>query len=343
MSAALIVRAPGLFTTVQDLGRFGHQAQGLPVAGALDPFSLRVTNALVGNSQTCAGLEILAHGPTLEVEADSIRVALAGTTSSLEIISDPPATVPPWQSVRLSRGQVFRVGSVAGSACAYLAVEGGFDLAPFLGSLSTYTRGGIGGFEGRALKAGDRLRLKNAVADPRGEVRVRQVPDLGVMEPIRVVLGPQADYFTDEAIATFLAAPYTVSREADRMGLRLEGPPLEHARGFNIVSDGIATGAIQVPGSRQPILLLVDHQTTGGYPKIATVISADLPVAGRRKPGDTIRFVAVEVAEAERLARAHEATLQALVADLAPVGIGGLDLESLYNENLVSGVTSGLG
>lgn len=343
MSAALIARAPGLFTTVQDVGRFGYQAQGLPVAGALDSFSLRVANALVGNPENSAGLEILVHGPTLEVEADSVRIALAGTASSIEIVSDPPATVPPWQSVRLSHGQAFRVGAVAGSGCAYLAVEGGFDFASFLGSLSTYARGGIGGFQGRALKVGDRLVLKNVAAETRSEVRVRQVPDLGAKDSIRVVLGPQADYFTDEAIATFLAAPYTVSREADRMGLRLEGPPLDHRRGFNIVSDGIATGAIQVPGSRQPILLLVDHQTTGGYPKIATVISADLPVAGRRKPGDTIRFVVVEVAEAEKLAREREAMLQALVTDLTPVGASGLDLESLYSENLVSGVTSGFG
>jgi biotin-dependent carboxylase-like uncharacterized protein len=343
VSAALKVQAPGLFTTVQDLGRVGYQAQGVPVAGALDSFSLKAANALVGNPLRAAALEILMQGPTLEVAADSVRVALAGTTAKLEILGDAPAAVPPWQSVTLRRGQAFRVGVLAGAGSAYLAVEGGFALEPRLGSLSTHVRAAVGGLQGRPLKAGDLLPLKLAEAPERGEVRLVSVPDLGLKAPIRVVLGPQDDYFTEEAIATFTAQPYTVSREADRMGLRLEGPPLAHRDGYNIVSDGVATGAIQVPGSRQPILLLADHQTTGGYPKIATVIAADLPLAGRRKPGDEIRFAAVGVAEAEGLARAAERDFQQLVADLAPAddATQALDLESLYSNNLVSGVISG--
>jgi biotin-dependent carboxylase-like uncharacterized protein len=283
------------------------------------------------------------QGPTLEVAADSVRVALAGTLAKLEVLGDAPAALPPWQSVLLRRGQAFRVGALTGAGSAYLAVEGGLALEPRLGSLSTYVRAAVGGLHGRPLKAGDALPLELSQAPERGEVRLASVPDLGLKAPIRVVLGPQDDYFTKEAIATFTAEPYQVSREADRMGLRLEGPPLAHRDGYNIVSDGIATGAIQVPGSRQPILLLADHQTTGGYPKIAIVIAADLPVVGRRKPGDAIRFVAVSVAEAERLARAAERDFRKLVADLVPAddGARALDLESLYSNNLVSGVISG--
>lgn len=342
MSAALKVVQPGLCTTLQDLGRVGHQALGVPVAGALDPVALRLANALVGNPENAAGLEILMQGPTFEVEADSVRVALAGTDTPLEILGDEPRRLPPWRSATLTRGQQLRIGVLQGAASAILAVAGGFAVAPCMGSLSTYVRGAIGGFHGRPLRMGDAVPLKLDAAPDGGDGQLARAPDLGHDDPIRIVLGPQADYFTDAAIRAFLAGPYTVSREADRMGMRLEGPELQHRETFNIVSDGIANGAIQVPGSRQPILLLADRQTTGGYPKIATVISADLPKAGRRRPGDRIRFAAVEVAEAERLARAAEAEIAKIVAGIQPaVDAGSLDLASLYAGNLISGVVSG--
>jgi UPF0271 protein len=160
--------------------------------------------------------------------------------------------------------------------------------------------------------------------------------------PIRVVLGPQQDHFTAAAVVTLLGSQYRISQSADRMGMRLEGPLLRHRAGWDIVSDAIATGAIQVPGSGQPILLLADHQTTGGYPKIATVISADLPVVGRRRPGDTLCFAAVTVEAAEELCRDAERQLANLVARLGPVEQERLDLGSLYAGNLISGVVSGL-
>lgn len=342
MSAALKVLQPGLCTTVQDLGRVGYQALGVPVAGALDPVALRLANALVGNPENTAGLEILMQGPTFEVEADGVRVALAGTDSPLEILGDEPRRVPPWRSVTLTRGQKFRVGVLQGAAAAILAVAGGFAIEPCMGSQSTYVRGAMGGFHGRPLRMGDALPLKRDSAPDGGDGQLARAPDLGHDDPIRVVLGPQADYFTDAATRAFLAGPYTVSREADRMGMRLDGPDLQHRETFNIVSDGIANGAIQVPGSRQPILLLADRQTTGGYPKIATVISADLPKVGRRRPGDRIRFLAVSVEEAEVAARTAESDVAKLIAGIQPATDAGLlDLASLYDGNLISGVVSG--
>lgn len=341
--AALNVVEPGLHTTVQDLGRFGYQDIGMPVSGPLDGTSLRLANALVGNPAGMAVLEILAQGPTLEVAADSVRVALTGTQAGLEVRSEDAArAVPPWRSLRLHRGQTVRVGPLADSGCAYLAVEGGFDIAPCLGSLSTYVRGAIGGLHGRPLRRDDRLPLRLEGAGDRAEVRLQQVPDLGLDQAVRVVLGPQQDHFTEDSVETFLSATYRVSRNADRMGFRLDGPALAHRDGYNIVSDGIVTGAVQVPGSGQPILLLADHQTTGGYPKIATVISADLPVVGRRRPGSAIRFAAVEVAEAEAIRRQQDAELQKLIRQLQPVSeAGDIDLGSLYSQNLISGVVSG--
>ena len=160
-------------------------------------------------------------------------------------------------------------------------------------------------------------------------------------QPIRVILGPQQEYFTEEAVATLFGAEFRISTSADRMGMRLDGPRLCHRNGWDIVSDAIATGAIQVPGSGQPILLLADHQTTGGYPKIATVISTDIPVVGRRRPGDTIRFTAVTVAEGEQLARDEEQHLAALIASIEPMpDSGNIDLASLYAGNLISGVVT---
>ena len=342
MSGHLVVVAPGLHSTVQDLGRFGYQAYGVPVAGALDPVGLRLANAVAGNAQGMGALEFLYSGPTLEVAVEAVRVA--ASAAEIEILSDPPRRIPPWQSVRLARGARFRLGALRGRVCGYLAVEGGFAIAPVLGSLSTYVRGRIGGLEGRPLREGDRLALALDRPGERGEVRLADPPDLAPPAWLRVVLGPQDDSFTKSAFDAFLNQPFTVSQEADRMGLRLSGPRLDHALGFNIVSDGIATGAIQVPGSGQPIVLLADHQTTGGYPKIATVISADLPAAGRLKPGDEIGFAEVSVAEAQEARRHLEAALDRRLRGLVPARTPAvLNQAALYGGNLISGVVDGAG
>lgn len=338
MTGFLRVVQPGLQTTVQDLGRIGSQRLGIPVSGALDPIALRAANVLVGNPQGLAGLEIAALGPTLEVDAESVRVALASAATVLQIerADGTRVEVPPLQSVRLVTGERLRVGAIAGSTVAYLAIEGGLGLPLFLGSQSTYVRGGFGGLDGRALAMGDRLPLAMPAAEVRGE-RCLEKLDLAPAGSVRVVLGPQDDYFTPEARAAFLGEPYVVTREADRMGLRLEGPLLAHAKGYNIVSDGIAPGSIQVPGSGQPIVLLADRQTTGGYPKIATVISADLARVGRLLPGSKLRFTAVTVAEAQAARRALEAEMGTLARRLIAVREGP-SLERLYDSNLVSGV-----
>jgi biotin-dependent carboxylase-like uncharacterized protein len=340
MTAALKVVRAGLFDTVQDLGRIGFMALGMPTAGAMDRIALILANALVGNPASTAGLEIGVMGPDLLVDADTARVALVGPLSPA-LIDGPDAPPRPLDTDRthlLKRGQVLRVGMVEGSSTAYLAVAGGLALPAFMGSLSTYARAGVGGFGGRKLAAGDVLPLRLEQAPPGDERRLGAPFDYGD-GPIRVVWGPQDDYFSARGRKTFVESEYRVSKEADRMGIRFEGPTIEHSKGADIISDGIGPGAIQVPGAGLPIVLLGDRQTVGGYSKIATVASVDLPRLGRLLPGRTARFAAITVEEAETLRREQEARLARAVADL-PIArpAGGIDLTRLYEENLIDGV-----
>jgi biotin-dependent carboxylase-like uncharacterized protein len=347
MTAALRVLAPGFMTTLQDLGRLGYQHLGVPVSGALDHVSLRAANLLVGNAAGLGALEIAYHGPMLRVESDSVRVAVAGGRATIDVLShdshDGSAgrRLAAFQSGRLLRGQTLRIGALAGSAVAYLAVEGGFDLAPVLGSQSTLIRAAIGGFEGRALRGGDVLPLKYGAVTERDEMVLPPI-DLGLRGRVRVVLGPQDDHFTSAGLRTLLESIYTVSQSSDRMGMRLEGLPLEHSsKGYNIVSDGTAHGSIQVPGNGLPIILLADRQTTGGYPKVATVISADIPALGRLTPGARIAFEVVDIEAAEAAARQLAADIEAMAANIAPVRCeAAIDAAKLMGENLVSGVVS---
>ena len=314
MMQALEVIAPGLHTTVQDRGRSGYQDIGVPASGPLDCISFRLANALVGNPPDAPALEMLLQGPTLKVMAESVRIALVGCSAGIEMRSGDARIVPAGRSVRLARDEVFRIGALRDSVCAYLAIEGGPDVPMVLGSASTYVRGAIGGLQGRRLQAGDSVPLKLAGANVRAEYALPRPLELALEQPIRVVLGPQADHFTDSAVKTFLSSEYIVSPQADRMGYRLAGPALAHSKSYDIVSDGIVAGAIQVPGSGLPIVMMVDHQTIGGYPKIATVISADIPVVGRRKPGRPIRFAAVGVHAAELLRKEQEAAISGLIS-----------------------------
>jgi UPF0271 protein len=338
MAVCLTVVRQGLFATIQDLGRFGFQELGIPVAGALDPVALRLANALVGNPQGTAGLEIALLGPALRVDAPSVRIAAVGPLAlTLEREGDAPQPLAPHRSHTLRQDDVLRLGAVDGTSVAYVAVAGGFALAPVMGSLSTYVRAGIGPLGGRPLAEGDRLPLAFEAAPERPDVELPHPPDYGA-GPLRVVLGPQEDRFTDAAVETFLSATYRVGKQADRMGLRLEGPALAHRGSADIPSDGLVTGSIQVPGNGQPILLLNDHQTAGGYAKIATVISADLPRAGRLRPGDSLSFQAVTVEEAEVIRRRQEQAIAGWIRAIRPVRpTGGIDLEALYAENLISG------
>jgi len=340
MSGSLTVVRAGLFDTLQDLGRTGFMALGMPTAGAMDRIALQLANALCGNPIGAAGLEIGVMGPDLLVEADSVRVALVGPLSP-SLIESEGAAPKPIDSDRthlLKRGQLLRTGMVEGSNTAYLAVAGGFALPPFMGSLSTYARAGVGGFDGRKLAPGDRLPLARAEAPPGDEKKLGHAFDYGA-GPIRIVWGPQDDYFSEAGRRTFTGSDYRVSKEADRMGIRFEGPKIEHAKGADIISDGIGPGAIQVPGAGLPIVLLADRQTAGGYPKIASVASVDLPRLGRMVPGQVVRFAAVSVAEAEALRREQETRLQRAIADFKVARPpGGIDLARLYEENLIDGV-----
>lgn len=345
MTACLNVVRAGLFDTVQDLGRVGSLALGMPTAGAMDRIALRLANALASNPAGTAGLEIGVMGPDLQVEADSVRIALVGPLSSslLEAPDAPPRPLDSDRSHLLKRGQTLRVGMVEGSSTAYLAVAGGFVLPAFMGSLSTYTRAGVGGFDGRKLMAGDSLPLRLDHAPAGDEHKLGGPFDYGG-GPLRIVWGPQDDYFSEDGRRTFIGSEYRVSKEADRMGIRFEGPTIEHAvavekGGADIISDGIAPGAIQVPGAGLPIVLLSDRQTVGGYPKIATVASVDLPRLGRLLPGQAVRFTPVTVEEAETLRRDQEARLQRAIAGFGIARpAGGVDLARLYEENLIDGI-----
>ena len=345
MSAALKVVRAGLFDTIQDLGRIGYMALGMPTAGAMDRVALRLANALVGNPAGTAGIEIGVMGPDLRVEADSVRVALVGPLSP-SLIETEGASPKPLESNRthlLKRGQVLRTGMIEGASTAYVAVAGGLALPVFMGSLSTYARAGVGGFKGRKLAADDLLPLALDHAPPAEERKLGAAFDYG-SGPIRVVWGPQEDYFTDAGRRTFVEAEYRVSKEADRMGIRFEGPTIEHAvsverGGADIISDGIGPGAIQVPGAGLPIVLLSDRQTVGGYPKIATVASVDLPRLGRAQPGHAVRFAAIPVEEAEALRRDQEAGIARAISGFqAARPPGGIDLARLYEANLIDGV-----
>ncbi|HLE67992.1 MAG TPA: biotin-dependent carboxyltransferase family protein [Burkholderiales bacterium] len=315
MKGALQVVASSSICMIQDLGRIGQQRFGVPVSGALDSVSLRIANALVGNSDGTAALEMFYRGPTLEVAAESVRVASIGAplTVASRGASRPVAA---GQSVRVTRGERIKVGLCDASLVAYLAIEGGFALPGFLGSLSTFVRAGLGGIDGRPLKKGDALPLALASAPERDERRVPAAWNLAPPARVHVVFGPQDDYFSERGKRTFTESTYTVSMQSDRMGMRLEGPALEHAKGFNIVSDGTAPGSIQVPGNGLPIVLLADRPTTGGYPKIATVASADLPALGRLRPDAKIGFDAISVEEAEAARRELEARIAELRASL---------------------------
>lgn len=347
MTPALRLVAPGLLTTLQDMGRFGYQHLGIPVSGALDPVALTAANLLVGNPPATAALEIAYQGPTLAVEADSVRIACAGASAPIDVVDGAePARVrrlAMLNSTRLKRGDQLRIGSLSGGAMLYLAAAGGFDVAPVLGSRSTLVRAGIGGSNGRALMRGDLLPLCQARAAEADEVMLASL-DLAPPPRFRIILGPQDDYFTAAALRLLTESSYTVTPASDRMGMRLDGPRLAHSKGYNIVSDGIAPGTVQVPGNGLPIILLADRQTTGGYPKVATVISADLPALGRLTPGAVVRFavVSIEAAEAERRRQAAELdTLGQRIVPLPRLAV--VDEAALQRANLVSGMIDALG
>jgi biotin-dependent carboxylase-like uncharacterized protein len=297
----------GIGNSIQDLGRFGSRHMGIAVSGHLDALLARSANALVGNAPECACIEIRALAPTLCVRRGRIRFALAGATAATVRRFDGSVLhVPAWKSVTLDLDDLLEIEPVAGGV-AYLAITGGIDTPLQLASRSTYQRALIGGVGGMPIATGQMLPCK---AMARRDYREYQADAWQHAEgAIRVILGPQQGHFTDEALARFVAADYQVTPQLDRMGVRLEGEQLAHASpaAADIVSDAVTPGTIQVPGNGQPIVLLADCQTVGGYPKIATVIRADLPRLGQLRPGQKLRFAAVDMAQARAALRESEA------------------------------------
>ncbi len=324
MTAQFHVVDGGLQTTVQDAGRTGLLALGVPRSGALDPLSWRLANRIAGNDANTAALELRSPGPVLQLEGGTARIALAGTSAALRV--ERNGTVHEWQSWRsvdLQDGDIVSVAPFADTAVAYLAVSGGFDLPQQLGSRSTFLRGGFGGLDGKPLRSGGELKLLKTPDRDSPCLTLLRPPAFVASPVLRALPGPQADYFADEALAIFFGTPFAVSRDLDRMGMRLEGrPELQHVRSADIASDATVPGAVQVPGSSQPILLLNDCQTTGGYPKIAVVITADLPHAGRLMPGSEIRFRRVTMAEAEEARAEAEHAYRATANTVVPVRAG---------------------
>jgi len=303
--SGLFVVEPGPQTTVQDLGRPGHLRYGIPPAGPMDRDAFCLADRLVGNPESAAGLECTIQGPRIEVRQEGV-VAVTGAEMPFRING---RETPRWQAVRVRPGDLLQLGMVKSGCRAYLAVAGGIDVPPALGSRATYLRGRLGGVEGRALQKGDLLPVGTPTerldAVEGWRVRPELIPSYPQEVECRVILGPQDDRFTEEGIEAFLTGPYQVTPQVDRMGYRLKGPRITHRRGHDIVSDGIPLGGIQVPGEGQPIVLLVDRQSTGGYTKIATVITPDIGRVGQTKPGHWIRFRRVGLAEAHALLRAE--------------------------------------
>ena len=307
-SRTVTVLRPGLFTTIQDAGRWGHQSSGVPVSGALDRISYRTANALAGNPGDAAALEVTLVGPELRFEQGA-RVAVAGADLAAYLDGVP---VPPAAAMTCRAGSVLRFGERRRGARAYVAFDGGIDAAPVLGSRATHAGAALGGLEGRALAAGDRLPLGSALAPdgPRAALPRLDAPGGGVR--LRILPGPQDDFFPEAALDVLERGRYTVTPQSNRMGYRLTGPHLPRLEGREMISDAAFTGGIQVPPSGEPILLMHDRQTTGGYPQIATVITADLPLAGQLAPGDWVEFERCSRADAIIALTAQEATLRAL-------------------------------
>ena len=333
----LRIVSAGPHTTIQDRGRPGRQWLGIPEGGALDRNALALGNALVGNPPDAAILEVCMGNFCAELLGPA-RIALTGTDEGELTVQGADGTsmgVPANRSVDLEAGRLVRIGGLPDSNTATLAFAGGVMAPLFYDSRSTSPSAGIGGLNGGLVADGDMLELGGHHPGPGGgpELKVAGPPGAGAgageAGAFRCVRGPQDDRFTDAALAAFFGEEFKVTPVLDRMGMRLDGPVLEHKSDADIPSDGIVTGSVQVPGNGLPIVLMADHQTTGGYTKIATVITADIPALARLRPGQALRFSEVTVEEAEGLARQAESRRREIVGSLVPAEPI-VDLAALY-------------
>lgn len=305
------ILTPGMFTTVQDAGRKGYQSSGFSPAGVMDTRSYRIANLLVDNDPGEAVLEITVLGPSIEFGEDEV-IAVTGAPVA-PMLNDKPVSMN--KALRVKRGDILKFGYPKKGRFAYLAFAGGLDTPVIMGSRSTHVNSKLGGFRGGRLEAGALIRLK----EPKKRLRKMERRDLSgwketyqehqiksSSELLRVIMGPQEERFTKEGIVTFLNSEYTIHSESDRMGFRLEGEAVESVGGTDIISDGIAFGAVQITPEGKPIIMMADRQTTGGYAKIANVISVDIPRLAQMQTNEKVRFTACSVEVAQRLYRAQQ-------------------------------------
>lgn len=318
---------PGLLTTLQDLGRYGFQRHGVVVSGAMDSVALRMANLLVGNEEAEGAIEITVMGPKLRFEKDSL-IAICGGNLSPAVDG---ARIPEWRPVFIKKGCVLTFGREESGCRAYLAVAGGFDIPVVLGSRSTYLRAGIGGFHGRSLQAGDVLHFRRPSEQVIGRIQVLAdkagseafaasewsigldvLPRYHDNPVIRIIKGGQFDWFTEDSRDQFLNSEFQVTPQSDRMGYRLKGPLLQLSEPQELISEAVTMGTIQVPAEGNPIVLMSDRQTTGGYPKIAQVAAVDLPVLAQVRPGEKIFFQEISLEKAQKLLQKRERKIQLL-------------------------------
>lgn len=309
-----LVLTPGPFTTVQDKGRFGYQHMGIPVSGVLDSFACRVANFLVGNPEGHAVLENTIIGPQLAVLRET-DIALTGAEMDAKLNYKP---IESWKTIRVKSGDVLTFQPVKSGCRGYLAVSGGIKVPEVMGSMSTYVGGKIGGYGGRPLKKGDIVgRCNGSLLDVPRYLPEKWIPRYPDKINLRTVAGPQDDHF-DEGLTTLFQSEFLVTPKADRMGYRLQGTPIKHRENVpqSIISEPTMPGGIQVPADGQPIILLVE-QTVGGYTKIATVISTDIPNIAQAVPGDLVKFEDVTLEKAHRIYSDHEKQIKAIAEAIA--------------------------
>ena len=313
----LEILIPGPLTTVQDCGRFGFGGYGVPPSGAVDPFSLRVGNLLVGNRENEASLEITIIGPKIIALIDTL-IAITGADLQPKVNEIP---LEMWRSQLLKKGDILSFKAPKSGCRAYLAIGGGISVQSIMGSKSTNLAAQFGGLEGRPLRKGDIIssdspaRYLKTVGKSLDKARIPSYPKNQVL---RVISGPQDDHFSTKAKKIFLGSPFQVTPQSDRTGIRLAGPQIEAKKNLkgSIISEGVVSGTIQIPGDAQPIIIL-GETVTGGYRKIATVISADLPLVGQLKPGDSVNFRKVSMDEAYK-------AVQKIEGRVRPRGVGRL-------------------
>jgi len=311
---------PGMYTTIQDIGRYNYQKSGMSVSGAMDQFSLRVANILVGNMDSEACLETTLFGLKIKFVGDALIAVTGGNL--MPMINNK--AIDMWSGVKVLDGDELSFGTAKSGCRSYISIERGIDVPEVMGSKSTYVKGKVGGFEGRMLRTGDEIKIGCAGEDDFTNIKrlpIELIPSYCKDNIVRVVMGPQDDYFTAEGINTFFHCEYKVTSEADRMGYRLSGPKIDHKASADIISDGITMGSVQIPGDGAPIIMMADRQTTGGYTKIATIITPDINIVGQLKPGDSIRFKLISIEEAHRIYRKYMKDFDSIRESVEKLGL----------------------